>query len=426
MHVAVVGAGLQGICTAYYLARQGLQVTVLEAGEGPALGASFGNGGYFQGECAAIWNTPGVLRTLPQWWWRSFGGRQDGAAMLLRTSELLRLLPWGLRFLRAANVRTFLAHTALNRQLAIYSLQCMAELRRSLDVAYAQRACGGLFVFRGEEDARAYRPLLERLASEGAEWRLLDRDELLQTEPALRPIAGNVRQAILFPRDESGDSYLFAKALMRHGQQLGVRFRFGQRILAVSADASGVRVRGAGPAMGADALVIAAGAGAKALAAQLGVHLPIAPAKGYSLTIPLGDWREAPRHVVADMGVHACINVLGDVLRVAGTAELCGYDTSISQRRIDYMVRLTAAVLPEFAAQMKRSAIRPFAGLRPLSADGLPMIGPTRVPNIYVNTGHGGLGWTQAAGSAKALADAITGAQDAFDLQPFSPQRFRR
>ena len=426
MHVAIIGAGLQGICTAYYLAQQGMEVTVLEADQGPALRASFGNGGYFQAEYPAIWNAPGILRTLPKWWWRSFGGREDGAAMLLRTSELLRLLPWGLRFLRAANVRTFFAHAALNRQLAVYSLQCMAEVRQSLGVEYAHRACGALFVFRSERDAEGYRPLLEHLGDQGARWRLLDKDELLQAEPALRPIEARVRQAILFPRDESGDSYLFAKALMRHAQDLGVRFRFGQRILAVSASAAGVMARGACPAVQADALVIAAGAGTKALAAQVDVHLPIAPAKGYSLTIPLQDWRTAPRHVVADMGVHAGFNVLGDALRVAGTAEFCGYDSSISQRRIDYMVRLTAAVLPDFAAQMDRSAIKPFAGLRPLSADGLPMVGATRIPKVYVNTGHGGLGWTQAAGSAKALADEITGVQNRFDLQPFSPQRFRR
>ena len=181
--------------------------------------------------------------------------------------------------------------------------------------------------------------------------------------------------------------------------------------------ADGKEVRG-------DALIIAAGAYSGRLAATLGIKLPIAPAKGYSITVPLGDWPERPRHVIGDMGVHAGLNVLGDTLRVAGTADFCGFDTSVDPERIDYMTGLVQAVLPEFADAMDRSAIRPFAGLRPLSADGLPMIGATGVANVFVNTGHGGLGWTMAAGSAKALADKVRGRSPALDIEPYSPSRF--
>ena len=421
MRVIVIGAGLQGICTAYYLAKRGAEVRVLERNQGPALEASFGNGGYLQAECPEIWNAPGILRVLPKWWLAGFGKGRRNAAMVLRTSELFRLLPWGRRFLCAARPETFFRHIAYNRELALYSLECLAELRRGAGLECAHRDGGALYLFRQAGAAEGYRSLLDFL---GAEFRILDRDELLQIEPALRPIGRALHQAIRFPRDASADSYLFCQALAWKSQELGVRFRYVQPVSAIAAKTSGVTVRLGSESMAADALVIAAGVASKRLAAQVGVRLPIAPAKGYSITVPLADWRPRPQHAIADLGVHAGLNVLGDSLRVAGTAEFRGQDPAIDPERIGYMTRLLEALLPEFAASMDRNAIRPFAGLRPLSADGLPMIGRSEAPNVFINSGHGGLGWTQAAGSGRALADEMAGVGGGFDLTPFSPMRF--
>ena len=421
MRVIVIGAGLQGICTAYYLAKQGAEVRVLERNRGPALEASFGNGGYLQSECPEIWNAPGILRALPKWWLAGLGRGRRNAAMILRTAELFRLLPWGLRFLRTAKPETFFRHIAFNRELALYSLECLAELRQGVGLEYAHRNCGALYLFRQAGAAEGRRPLLDSL---DAEFRILDRDELLHIEPALRPIGRALHQAIRLPRDASGDSYLFCQALARKSQELGVQFHYVRPVSALNAKTSGVTVQAGSESIVADALVIAAGAASGCLTRQVGVHLPIAPAKGYSITVPLGDWHPRPQHAIADMGVRAGLNVLGDNLRVAGTAEFCGHKTDIDPERIDYMIRLLKALLPGFAAAMKRSAIRPFAGLRPLSVDGLPMIGGSEAPNVFINSGHGGLGWTQAAGSAKALTDAMAGVEGRFDLTPFSPMRF--
>lgn len=421
MHVVIIGAGLQGICTAYYLAEAGVEVTVVERNDGPALEASFGNGGYIQAECPEIWNQPGILGALPGWWWSSLSGNRSEAAKLLRTSELLRLLPWGIRFLRAARPETYFRNVALNRELALYTLDCLADLRRGLGIEYEHRSCGCLFLYRDRGSMERLPPLLDHL---GADWEELDRDMLLQIEPCLRPIGDDLCGAIRFPRDVSADSYLFARAVSDLAAQNGARFEYGCSVARIAANGTEVTVTADGKEVRGDALIVAAGVHSGRLAATLGIKLPIAPAKGYSVTVPLGDWPERPRHIIGDMGVHAGLNVLGDSLRVAGTADFCGYDTSIDPERIDYMVGLVETVLPEFARTMDREAIRPFAGLRPLSADGLPMIGATGVPNVYVNTGHGGLGWTMAAGSARALADRIRGRTPALDLDPYSPLRF--
>jgi len=313
---------------------------------------------------------------------------------------------------------------AHNRELAQYTLACMTALRRETSIEYAHRACGSLFIFRNQGALKGFTPLLEHLGENGAEWQQLNRDAILQSEPSLRPIGDSLQGGILFPNDESGDSYRFSQALAEMAVRSGVQFEYGQQVSRIATNNGGVSIRAGTQELRADALVIAAGAHSGRLAASIGVRLPIAPAKGYSLTIPLGDWPDPPRHVIADTGVHAGINVLGDSLRIAGTADFCGFDARIDPGRIGYVVRLVEAVLPEFAKVMDRSAIRPFAGLRPLSADGLPIIGATSVPNVYANTGHGGLGWTLAAGSAKALADQISGTAPAIDLTPFSPMRF--
>ena len=424
MHVLIIGAGLQGICTAYFLAKQGAEVTVLERNEDLALEASGGNGGYLQAECPEVWNAPGILRVLFKAWWASFAEGRDASPMVVDTRTLLQLIPWGLRFLRNSRTPRFLHHTALNRELARYSLRQMAELRETSGIAYSHRTSGALFIFRDAEGLQGYAPLLDHLRGRGALIELLDRDEMLAREPALMPIAEQLHGAIAFPGDESGHPAEFCMALARLAAEIGVEFRFQSKVQSLQSTRLGVRVSTQDGEFAADALVIAAGVASKRLARGLGVRLPIAAAKGYSLTIPFGDFNARPRHVIADMGVHAGMNPIGENLRVAGTAEFCGEDTGISPGRIAYLLSLVNEVFPEFARVMDKSDIAPFAGLRPLSADGLPMIGALGHANVYVNTGHGGLGWTQAVGSARALADEVMDRKTDIDLRPYSPLRF--
>ena len=413
MRALIVGAGLQGISTAYYLAEQGAEVTVLERRSDLALEASGGNGGYLQAECPEVWNAPGILPALLAAWRAGLGRARHASPMVVDSKAMLGLVPWGLRFLRNSRTHTYQRHTAINRDLAQYSLQSMAQLRAHHNIEYSHAPYGALFIFREANGIEGYRPLIEYLRERGAQIDIKARDALIAEEPSLAPIAGELVGAISFPRDESGDPAAFCRALAALARSRGVKFKF-------STEAHSLKSM----ARDADALVIAAGVASKALAAELDIHLPIAPAKGYSLTIPFREFSPRLKHVIADMDVHAGLNPMGQALRVAGTAEFTAQDAGISPQRVAYLLRLVEATLPEFAKVIDRSKVSPFAGFRPLSADGLPMIGRSKHPKIYINTGHGGLGWTQAVGSARALADQIMGQAPQIDLAPFSPRRF--
>ena len=426
MHVVVIGAGLLGVSSAYYLRRHGVDVTVLDSESGPALGASYGNGGYVQASVADPWNAPGAFGLFARAWMAGLGRNSDSSAFIARTKALPGLFGWGLRFLRSANAATYLHHTHLNSHLARYSLKSLAEIETDEQIQYSQSDTGGLIIFRDAQSFEAYRKLAEQVCGEEVACEFLDRGALMRKEPSLQGIEDNLVGAVHFADDYSGNSREFCEQLAAATANRGAEFVFNADVTDIKAIASGVQVSTGAAEYRADAVLIAAGVRSKKLAKSLGIDLPIAPAKGYSISIPMREWSNRPRHMIADMGVHAGVNPLGDVLRVAGTAEFAGMQTGVSPERVDYLLSLTRQIFPEFAETVDRKEIEAWAGHRPLSCDGLPMIGSTSVRNVYVNTGHGGLGWTQATGSGKALADHIAGITGAFDLSDFSLGRFSK
>lgn len=424
MHVAVIGAGLLGVTTAYFLRRHGLTVTVLESRAEPALGASYGNGGYCQTSAPDPWNAPGVLKLFWRAWFAAVCGHADRSAFAVRTSALPGLLGWGRCFLKHANIETFRTHLIKNRHLAEYTQTVVADLveREALD--FCRSTSGGLIIFRDHASMESYAEVARYVGEDGARYGILDRDALLEKEPALYDVGDQLVGAVFFPDDSAGNPRAFCRQLAAIAEGNGVEFRYGASVRSIESSRSGVQVATSRDVITADAGVIAAGSESGRLAAALGIRLPIAPAKGYSISVPMDGWSDRPRHVIADMGVHAGINPMGDVLRVAGTAEFAGFKSGITSERTDYLIGLVRAVFPRFAETIDGKRIDPWAGLRPLSADGIPMIGKTHVDGVYVNTGHGGLGWTQAPGSSKALADLIAGVEPEFDLSAFSASRF--
>ncbi len=421
MKTIIIGAGVEGVATAWYLQRYGIDVTVLERNEGPALECSFGNGGGLTAGIPEPWNAPGIHKVLLQ-----SLGRQD-APILLRLKAIPGMWSWGLRFIRASRREAFIENVKRNCALANYSLALMQEIRDGTGIDYRHSGSGTLLLFRKQESLDGHTRHAGFLREEcGVGNRTLDRAGVLALEPALQPIGDQLAGGIHFPGDEAGDCHIFSGKIAEMLLQRGVHFRYGATVSRIARHGSALKVElSGGETLTADTVVIAAGAYSPGLARALGIRIPVYPAKGYSITISMAGWDNRSHHIVGDMDLHAAVNPLGgEVLRVAGTAEFTGYDKSITPARISNLVRLVEAIYPELAAIMDRGALNPWTGFRPMSPDGVPILGNTATPGLYLNTGHGHLGWTMAAASGRVVADMITGRTPAIDTDHYSINRF--
>ena len=421
MRVIVIGAGLAGLTTAWYLQREGADVTVLERGTGPGLATSFANGAMLHPSICTPWNAPGIFWQVLRWL-----GRED-APMLLRPQALPDLAGWGVGFLRHSAPARFAANSRKNLRLAILSLQEMAGIRAAAPIDYCYQGRGLLSVFRSDQVRAARLAEVDPLAADGLPLRVLDRDALIALEPSLAPIGAELIGGIHYTADEGGDAHLFCSGLAGQLAARGAQLRYGVEVERLVR--RGVRLDGVvagGELACADAYVLAAASHSTALAAAVGLKLPVRPVKGYSITMPRAVAPElAPLIGIEDSELHAvCVPVGEDRVRVAGTAELTGDDLAINPARIDNLRGLLARLFPRFAAALGPGDISPWAGLRPMCADGVPLLGATGIGNLFLNTGHGHLGWTLAAGSARLVADVMTGRAPPLAMGDYSLARF--
>ena len=424
MRVIVVGAGLIGLASAYFLRREGAEVHLIERQQDVLQETSFANGAYLHRAAPDPWNAPGVFGLLAKSLLANVTGAAESAPMLMRPHAVPSLTRFGLRFLANCRSAKFREGLLANRRLAAYSKVLMDQLAYQDSLEYRSNLKGCLVLQRSEKSFEKILGIADMVAAEGEAYEVLDRDGLLEREPSLLPIGDKLLGAVTFASDESCDAFAYGAALARRCQDAGVRFTLGTEVTHLDVDDRGARARASGDAFEADKLVIAAGSYSFDLARALGVYLPMAPVKGYSISPSISNWRDPPRHAIVDMGLHAVINPLERVVRVAGTGEFTGFDLSISQGRIDNLFSLLQSVYPDFAATLNKGELKPWTGLRPLSADGRPMIGATRKTNLYVNTAHGSLGWTHAVGSGKLLCDAVLGRASEIDAHAFHLQRF--
>lgn len=424
MKIAIIGAGLAGLCAAKGLLDAGAgDITVFERRAGPGLETSHANGALLHPSAVDPWNSPGILRVLVA----SLGN--PAAPVLLHLRALPSLLGWGWRFVRESSSARHRAHTLANVALALRSAQLMQGLRAE-GLEYGAVRGGSLAIHRESAAFAKARERASWLHEHGVAARVLLRDEIVVTEPALKAIAPTLVGALRHECDEGGDAYRFCLALAARLEARGVVLRWGQAVGALHCArrglVSGVQLEDRSVER-FDALVLAAAWWSEALAAPLGLKLPIRPVKGYSLTLPLPEPDAGPRpHTpIIDNDQHiAVVPVAGERLRVAGTAEFCGEDRRIDSARIGNLARQLLQVYPDLAEQAAHAPRQEWAGLRPMCADGKPLVGATRVRGLYLNTGHGQIGWTTAAACGELLACTVTGRAAPIDPTPFLPSRF--
>lgn len=409
----VIGGGLMGVTSAWYLAERGFEVTVLERREGPALETSFANGGLLTPSQSDPWNAPGTWLYLLKLW------RED-SPLLLRPRAIPGMWRWGTKFLAASRAAPWWRATEANLRLGLYSVQCLRELHRSVSLDYPGLGTGTLKIFREAEAFEDSATLARSLAPLGLQHRELSVEDAVALEPALSPVAEQLVGAIHYPDDGSGDAHLFTRALEQRARQAGVKFRYGVEVTELRGGRGRVEAVQTGDGeMRADAYILAAASYSPALAASLGLKLPIYPVKGYSATLHMS--QPVLGVPLVDFEQKLVVTPLGDRLRIAGTAEFAGFDASPNPRRSAHLVRQAARLLPVIG---EVTEVQHWNGFRPMTADGPPLLGETPYSNLFLNAGHGPLGWTLCTGSSRAVADRVAGHAPGIDLTPYSLARF--
>ena len=418
MKVLVLGGGVIGVTTAYYLARAGHEVEVVDRQPGPALETSHANAGEVSPGYSAPWAGPGIPLKAIKW-------------LLMKHSPLVvrpQLDPAMWRFMLAMLANCTERAYALNKSrmvpIAEYSRDCMKALRAETGIAYDERTQGTLQLFRTQAQLDGIAKDVEILKQYGVPFEVLDRAGFCRVEPALRLTQQKFVGALRLPGDETGDCFLFTTRLAEMAGKLGVRFRWETAIDGLQAAGGrivGVRTR-AGE-LRADAVVLALGSYSTALLAPLGIRIPVYPVKGYSITVPITDAAAAPESTIMDETHKVAVTRLGDRIRVGGTAELAGFDTALRASRRRTLEHVVSDLFPRGGDVAQASF---WSGLRPMTPDGTPIVGATPYANLYLGTGHGTLGWTMAAGTGRVLADVISAGTPEIALDGLTMARYPR
>lgn len=417
MKVAVLGSGVIGVTTAYYLALSGHEVVVVDRQSGPALETSFANAGEISPGYASPWAAPDIPMKALKWLFMRY------SPLILRPKPDPRMIAWMFSILRNCTSARYARNKARMMRLAGHSREMLIKLRDDTGIQYDQRMQGTLQLFRAPHQLDGMAKDIAVLRAGGVPFEILDRQGSIAAEPGLafahEPFVGGLRLL----EDETGDCFKFTNALADMAAAKGVQLRFGAQVQAIETDGRGVTgIRTNQSAIKADAYVVALGSFSPALVRPLGIRLPVYPVKGYSITAPITQENRAPVSTVMDETYKVAITRLGDRIRVGGMAEISGFSTTLPASRRATLVRSVGSLFPD-AGNLE--AARFWSGLRPMTPDGPPVIGRTAIPNFFLNTGHGTLGWTMACGSGQVLADIISGRQPAIAVEDLSIARYR-
>ncbi len=416
MKVVILGAGVIGVTSAWYLAKAGHEVTVIDRQPAPAMETSFANAGEISPGYSSPWAAPGIPVKALKWMFMKH------APLIIHPKMDMVKLSWMARMLMNCTSEAYAVNKSRMVRLAEYSRDCLIDLRSETCITYDERTQGTLQLFRTEKQVAAAAKDIAVLRADGVPFEVLDADACVAAEPGLAGARDKIAGGLRLPGDETGDCFKFTWRLSEMAEEAGVTFRYGVGIDRLEAE--GGRIVAVHTAQGrvtADAFVVALGSYSPALVAPLGIKLPVYPVKGYSITVPVVDEGRAPVSTVMDETHKIAITRLGDRIRVGGMAEIAGFDLSLNPRR---RATLQHSVEDLFGGSGDQSRASFWCGLRPMTPDGTPVVGRSPVSNLFLNTGHGTLGWTMAAGSGRVLADIVSGRRTEIEAADLGYSRY--
>ena len=418
MKVVVLGAGVIGVTSAWYLAKAGHEVTVIDRQPAAALETSFANAGEISPGYASPWAAPGIPVKALKWMF------MEHAPLVIQPKPDWTKLSWMARMLMNCTAEAYKVNKSRMVRLAEYSRDCLMDLRAETGISYDERTQGTLQLFRTEKQVAAAEKDIAVLKADGVAFEMLDADACVAAEPGLAPSRSKIAGGLRLPGDETGDCFKFTQSLAQMAAALGVTFRYGVGIDRLEQGAGRIiAVHTSEGRVTADAFVLALGSHSPMLVREFGIKLPVYPVKGYSITVPIVDAARAPVSTVMDETHKIAITRLGDRIRVGGMAEIAGFDMSLNAKR---QATLTHSVEDLFGGAGNQSKATFWCGLRPMTPDGTPIVGRSPIANLFLNTGHGTLGWTMAAGSGRVLADIVSGRRAGIETRDLGYARYLR
>jgi len=416
--IIILGGGLAGVTTLYELTRRGHKATLIEENSEVGLETSFANGGMLTPSMSDPWNKPGVGKQLITSFFDPY------SAMKLRIKALPSLYNWGIKFLYNSSTYRHRQSTISSFKLAKFSVKYIKHMQNELELDIDSSNNGTMKVFRTENGITKPLEIAEMLKPYGLVYEVLSSSEIIEVEPQLAYSKDKLFGAIYYPDDGAGDARMFTVAIANKAIEMGAKIQTGvriEKILSNGKEIIGLKTKD--KTIDASRLVVTAGNHSPSLLLPLGLIINIKPVKGYSLTFSTKGTNQLPKIPVIDDSMHTAIVPLGQRLRAVGTAEFSGFDKSIPKERIKNLRNLFENLYPNLASEVKWEESIPWAGLRPMSADGLPLIGSTRIKGLWLNTGHGHLGWTMSAGAAKIIVDIMLKEKTSIDSSPFRVDR---
>ena len=422
MRVLILGSGVIGVTTAYYLAKAGVDVTVLERQPAPGAETSFANAGQISPGYSTPWAAPGIPLKALKWLF------QKHAPLAIKPDGTWFQLQWLAQMLANCTSSRYAVNKERMLRIADYSRHCLDALRAETGIRYEGRQLGTTQVFRHQSQIDGLEKDTSILKECGIDFEVLDRDGIRSVEPGMDTEHAGLLGALRLPDDQTGDCNLFTRALAQQAQALGVRFQYGKtvvRLRSVAGRIQGVDLidekTGVASIETADQVVLALGSYSAQMLRDLPLSIPVYPLKGYSLTIPIADAARAPRSTVMDETYKIAVTRFDERIRVGGMAEIAGHDLSLNPKRRETLEMVVNDLFPG-SGRVEEAQF--WTGLRPMTPDGTPIIGRTPYPNLWLNTGHGTLGWTMACGSAKLISDQLIGRPTEISSEGLGVERY--